>query len=82
MATTDRSVIGEITRELEECEQSLDDQLMSEVEQKVGLCRQHFHAEFERVREDSRECYEYDRRIRARRREQERARQQLEEIQQ
>lgn len=82
MATTDGSVIGEITQELEECEQSLDDQLMVEVEQKVELYRHHFREQLERVREESKERYEHERRVRARRRELETARQQLKEMQQ
>ena len=82
MATTDRSVMGEITQELEECERSLDDQLMVEVEQTVEIYRRHFRERIERVREESSDRYEHERRLRARRRELERARQQLKEIQQ
>ena len=82
VSVLDESVIGQISQELEECEQSLDDRLMQEMASNVRLKRHHFIEELEQLRERSRVRYEEERVARERDMEIERARRQVEEMQQ
>ena len=82
MATaTDCSMIGQICCELEECEQSLDDQMMREVAVNLALRQHYFREQLEELRHTSVQRYNLQRAARERRVELEKARQEAEDLQ-
>jgi len=82
MATAaDFSMIDQICYELEECEQSLDDQMMREVAVSLSLRQHYFREQLEELRHTSAQRYNLERAARERRVELERARQEAEDLQ-